>query len=158
MTNNVCSMWHYQELSLVVPTLKGSDMLYPDGHHDARAYSKMKNMRLKAIGNSWLSKTPAQTEQPFLLQVPLRWQSWLMTYNLRSRLPPIEGSFKWFFPLPFLPAILLTDLFAFISAPTGFHDWGSVTRWTHSTTDHLANCCLPSTPKDWSTMKAELTE
>ena len=27
-----------------------------------------------------------------------------------------------------------------------------------STNDHLANCYLPSTPKNWSTMRAELTE
>ena len=33
------------------------------------------------------------------------------------------------FPLPFLPALLLSDLLAFISALTGFHNWGLVTRW-----------------------------
>ena len=33
-----------------------------------------------------------------------------------------------FFPLPHPTRFLLSDL-SFISAPTGFHDWGSVTRW-----------------------------
>ena len=32
-------------------------------------------------------------------------------------------------PLTFLSAFLLSDLLALISAPTGFHDWESVTRW-----------------------------
>ena len=35
-----------------------------------------------------------------------------------------------FFHFPLLPAFLLSDIFLpLISAPTGFHDWGLVTRW-----------------------------
>ena len=35
-----------------------------------------------------------------------------------------------FFPLPCLPTFLCQTSLAFISAPTCFHVWGSVTRWT----------------------------
>ena len=34
-----------------------------------------------------------------------------------------------FFHFPFLPAFLCQTFLAFISAPTGFLDWGLVTRW-----------------------------
>ena len=48
--------------------------------------------------------------------------------------------------------------------PSGLHfrtDWLSrlgLSNQVDSTTDHLTDCYLPSTPKDRSTMKAELTE
>ena len=63
----------------------------------------------------------------------------------------------FFFPLPFLPAFLLSDLFLpLISAPTGSHDCGLVTRWAQLLI--TSSYYLPSTPKDWSTIRAELTE
>ena len=47
----------------------------------------------------------------------------------------------------FLPAFLLSDLFLpIISAPTGFHDWGFVTRWAQLLI--TSNYYLPSTPKE----------
>ena len=36
---------------------------------------------------------------------------------------------RFFFTSLFLPAFLCQTFLAFISAPTGFHDWGLVTRW-----------------------------
>ena len=35
-----------------------------------------------------------------------------------------------FFPLPFSTHFLCQSFLAFISAPTGFHNWGLVTKWT----------------------------
>ena len=62
-----------------------------------------------------------------------------------------------FIPLPFLPAFLLSDLFLpLISALTGFHDCGLVTRWAQLLI--TSSYYLPSTPKDWSTIRAELTD
>ena len=53
----------------------------------------------------------------------------------------------------FLPAGRFLTL---ISTPTGFHDWGMVTMWAQL----LITCSssLPSTQKDRSTMRGELTE
>ena len=54
-----------------------------------------------------------------------------------------------FFHFPLLPAFLQLDIFLpLISAPTGFHDWGLVTRWAWLLI--TSNCYLPSTPKDRS--------
>ena len=54
---------------------------------------------------------------------------------------------------PLCPASSFLPL---ISAPTGFHDWGLLTRWAQLLI--TSNYYLPSTPKDQSTMRAELTE
>ena len=56
---------------------------------------------------------------------------------------------------PLLPTFLLSDLLASISAPTGFSQLG-LSNQVNSTTVHLTNCYLPSTPKDGSMMKAPL--
>ena len=65
--------------------------------------------------------------------------------------------FFLFFPLPFSTRFPLSD----ISCLHFRTDWLSrlgLGNQVGSTTDHLANCYLPSTPKDRSTMKEELTE
>ena len=58
--------------------------------------------------------------------------------------------------VPFLPAFLQSDLLAF-HFHTDWLSWLGLSNQVDSTTDHLTNCYLPSTPKDRSTMKAELT-
>ena len=61
-----------------------------------------------------------------------------------------------FFRFPFLPAFLCQSFLAFISVLTGFHDWGLVTRWAQLLITY--DYSLPSTSKDLSKMRAELTE
>ena len=58
--------------------------------------------------------------------------------SLSTHFPPVR---------PFLPLI---------SAPTGFHNWGLVTRWAQLLI--TSNYLLPSSRKDQSTIRAELTE
>ena len=80
---------------------------------------------------------------------------WLIRMKIRSSLTQlVSGSYvPWhhhFFPLH---AFLLSDLFLpLISALTGFHDWGLVTRWAQL----LITSNLPSTPKDRNTMRTRL--
>ena len=62
----------------------------------------------------------------------------IFSTSLWTSIPPVR---------PFLPPI---------SALTGFHDWDLVTRWAQLLI--TSNYYLPSTPKDWSTMRAELRE
>ena len=66
-------------------------------------------------------------------------------------------SSNFFFPLPFSTRFPLSNL----SCLHFRTDWLSrlgLGNQVGSTTDHLANCYLPSTPKDRSMMKEELTE
>ena len=62
-----------------------------------------------------------------------------------------------FFHFPFLPAFPLSDL-SCLHFRTNWLSRLGLGNQVGSTTDHLANCYLPSTPKDRSTMKEELTE
>ena len=65
-------------------------------------------------------------------------QDSVFSTSLSTGFPPV---------IPFLPLI---------STPTGFQDHGLVTRWAQLLITSSYN--LPSTPKDQSTMRAELTE
>ena len=62
-----------------------------------------------------------------------------------------------FFPIPFLP---LSSCQTFLSSHfhTDLLSRLGLDNQVASTSDHLANCYLPSTPKDQSTMRTELTE
>ena len=69
----------------------------------------------------------------------------------------IKCEFEFFFHFPFYP---LSSCQTFLASHFRT-DWLSrlgLGNQVGSTTDHLANCYLPSTPKDRSTMKEELTE
>ena len=81
--------------------------------------------------------------------------TWLFTVSLVGL---ISGYLLvHFFPLPFSTCFPLSDL----SCLHFFTDWLSrlgLGNNVGSTTDHLANCYLPSTPKDRSRMKEELIE
>ena len=67
--------------------------------------------------------------------------------------PLVPQAQAFYCPLPYNPLSTCQIFLPLISAPTGFHDLGLVTRWAG-----LANRYLPSTPKDRSTMRAEVTE
>ena len=58
-------------------------------------------------------------------------------------------------PLPYYPLSSCQIFLPLISTPTGFHDWGLVTRWAQllSTSSNY----LPSKSKDRSTTRAKLT-
>ena len=58
--------------------------------------------------------------------------------------------------LPWQPDFLLQDLLA-SHFRTDWLSWLGLGNQVGSTTDHITNCYLPSTLKDWSVMRAELT-
>ena len=79
--------------------------------------------------------------------------------SVTSRASALSSNMRWW------PQHLFFSLFPYsrfpparhlISALTGFFDWGLLTRWAQLLI--TCNYYLPSTPKDQSTTRAELTE